>query len=94
MNRAGRILVVDDGEGVRQALVEILRWLGYEGGGCGQRCPLLPVIALTGAGREAERKRLANGADEVLKKPFDVCQIRQIREAVGRALKGGDGQPC
>lgn len=30
MNRARRILVVDDEEMVRKALVEILQWLGYE----------------------------------------------------------------
>lgn len=29
-----------------------------------QRCPLLPVIALTGAGEKAERELLAAGADE------------------------------
>lgn len=49
-----------------------------------QRCPVLPVVALTGAGPEAERELLAAGADEVLKKPFD---LGRIREAVGRALK-------
>jgi DNA-binding response OmpR family regulator len=41
-------------------------------------------IALTGAGEEAERELLSAGADEVIKKPFD---IGQIREAVGRTLK-------
>lgn len=30
MAQAKRILVVDDGEGVRKALVEILGWPGYE----------------------------------------------------------------
>jgi CheY-like chemotaxis protein len=51
-----------------------------------ERCPALPVIALTGAGPEAKRELLAAGADEVLRKPFDV---RGIREAVERALTDG-----
>ena len=54
-----------------------------------QRCPALPVVALTGAGPEAERELLAAGADEVIKKPF---HIDQIRETVGRALGGKGGE--
>lgn len=121
MNRTERILVVDDDEEVRQALLEVLQWLGpYQveavvGGEealaafdearhallitdhcmpgmlgaeliqvLRQRAPWLSVVALTGAGEDAERELLSAGADKVLRKPFD---IGQIREAVGRALK-------
>lgn len=125
MSKAQGILVVDDEEALRMALVDILGVFGYEAEGVGggqealavfdesrhallltdhrmpemsgaelirrlrQRCPALPVIALTGAGPEAERELLAAGADAVLRKPF---HIDQIRETVGRALDGKEGE--
>ena len=115
------ILVVDDEEGVRTAMVDILSLFGYEVEATAsgeealavfdearhallltdhsmpgmqgaelirvllRRCPALPVVAMTGAGAEAERELLAAGAHECLRKPVG---IHRLQEAVERALKG------
>lgn len=113
-----RILVAEDDEGVRAALVDVLRLFGHEAETAAsgeealaafdearhallitdqympgmqgtelirtfqQRCPSLPIIALTGAW--AQRELLAAGAAECIEKPFDISQIKK---AVERGLR-------
>lgn len=119
-----KILVVDDEEGVRKTLVDILYLFGYEAEAVAsgkealaafdearhalliidhympgmqgaelirilhQRCPSLPIIAMTGV--EIERELLAAGAYKCFRKPLD---IGRFKEAVEKGIQWKAANP-
>jgi DNA-binding response OmpR family regulator len=88
------LLVVDDDAAVREALAQVFSRDGYLGASPNgyQVCRILrdrglttPIIMLTGLGSEADAVHgLDTGADDYVRKPVGVAQLRSRAEAILR----------
>jgi CheY-like chemotaxis protein len=83
-NEAEHDLLIVDSYMPRMQGAELIRTLV-------QKCPSLPVIAMTGAGFKTEEVLLAAGARECLGKPIDIGQLQEAIEKVFEEKKSNPG---